>query len=495
MPENVSFDTIVDDIRTNTHHFEADASSAVQTINTTRKKALLIGRKLTTGTVAELTARKILGDTTGDAYWGVGSELAEMCRIFKKNNKQTECWAIAIDPLTGGTAGTKTLTVTVTTALAGTIHLYIAGHFYIPVAIAAGTAQNDVAAAINTAIQAHRGYTRMPFTSGVATNVVTLTHRWKGVDVADVRVGYNDEDLPGGVSVAIAAGAAGAGNPDLDEVLDVLGDERYTHWACAFNDATNNGLLATELARRFGGMVMKDGVCFQAITDTHGNTTTQGNSLNSHLITLQGGNTSPTPHYLWAAANCAAVAAQSHPARPFQTIKLAGVLPAQRAARWTQNQRNLLLFDGVATHVVNDAGEVTIERQITTYQTNAQSVPDPSYLDLNTVLQYWYCRDDLLGTVSLQHPRSLLGNNGDTVQGLPIMTPNGMKGLAASRYALWAEAGVTKKSGLQQFVDEMVCINDPNDVNRLRGQFPPEFMNQFLGISASIPFRLSQPIF
>lgn len=492
---DVSFDTIVDGIRTNTHHFEADASSAVQTINTTRKKALLIGRRLTTGSVAELVPRKILGDTTGDAYFGAGSELAEMCRIFKKNNKQIECWAVSQTPLSGGTAGVKTITVTVTTALQGTIHLYIAGMFYVPVAVPAGTAQNSVATLINTAIQAHLGYSRMPFTTSVATNVVTCTMRWKGADVADIRVNYQEENLPGGVSIAIATSVAGVGNPDLDAALDTMADERFTHIVVPYNDATNNGILATELWRRFGGMVMKDGVCFQAIADSHANTTTQGNSLNSPLITLMGANTSPTPHYLWAAANCAAVSAQSHPARPFQTIKIAGVLPAQRSARWTQDQRNLLLFDGVATHVVNDAGEVTIERQITTYQTNAQSVPDPSYLDLNTIFQYWYCRDDLLGTISLQHPRSLLGANGDTVQGLPIMTPNGMKGLAASRYALWAEAGVTKKSGLQQFVNEMVVVRDSTDVNRLKGQFPPEFMNQFLGISASIPFRLSQPIF
>ena len=42
-----------------------------------------------------------------------------------------------------------------------------------------------------------------------------MTMRWKGVDVADARVNYySSEQTPAGLTVTIAAGVTGAGNPD-----------------------------------------------------------------------------------------------------------------------------------------------------------------------------------------------------------------------------------------------------------------------------------------
>lgn len=489
----VSMNSIVSNIRTNTHHVEFDASRAVQGALLKPSKALIMGIRLTAGTVAELDPRRILSGDQADAYFGVGSQLAEMCRAWKYANPSTEVWACGINALSGGTAGTKTLTITASAALAGTIHLYIVGKHYVPIAVAAGTAQNDIATAMDTAIKAHPNYARMPFTSSVATNVVTLTMKWKGVDVGDVRVNYNTSDqLPSGVSIAVAAAVAGAGNPDVSSILTAIGDVAwYDTIVMPWTDSTNLGLLETELAARWGGMQQIDGQAFSAVSGSHGTATSLGSARNSPHSTIMGANTSPTPPWIWAAVTGAVDAAEPDPARPRQTLPLPGVLPAATTALWGQSDRNLLLFDGISTHVVDQSGNVTIERLITTYQTNAQGVPDVAYLDIETPRTLSAIRYDLRSSVSLRYPRHKKGRDGVALPpGQPILTPSGLKAHAISRFDIWVSRGWVDGASKAQFVEELILDDDSSDVNRYVAQLGPDLMNQFRGLSAQIQFIL-----
>jgi phage tail sheath gpL-like len=489
----VQFDTISSGKRTNSSHFEVNNSRAVQGLNRKPSKLLIIGRKLTTGSVAELVPKRVLSGDHADAMFGVGSELAEMCRAAKVANNASDMWAIASDPLTTGTAGTKTLTVTVTTALAGTIHLYIAGLWYVPVAVDAGQIDDDIAAAIVAAIQAHRGYARMPFTVAAAENVVIFTMKWKGVDVADVRCNYNNSDaFPGGVSVAIAAGAAGAGNPDISEVVTAMGSiEWYDTIANPYRDATNLHLLEEELLRRFGGEVQKDCQAFSAVPGNFGTASTLGESRNSPFLSIVGASTSPTPPWIWAAVAAAVDAGEPDPAVPRQGVTYPGVLPAAVSDQWDEATRELLLYSGISTHTVDAGGHVIVDRVITTYRTNSQGVPDESYLSIETMRTLSAIRYDARTSVLLAFPRYKLANDGAKLPpGQKIMTPSLMKGHLVSRYDLWGQQGWVEIASRQQFIDELVCMRDPANVDRLQAQLGPNLMNQFRGIDAQIAFIL-----
>ena len=86
-----------------------------------------------------------------------------------------------------------------------------------------------------------------------------------------------------------------------------------------------------------------------------------------------------------AAVTAALDAAEPDPARPRQTLALPGVLPPAPAERFTREERNLLLFDGIST-LYADAGDVVrIERLITSYQESPTGEADISYLDIETV--------------------------------------------------------------------------------------------------------------
>jgi phage tail sheath gpL-like len=489
---SVAFNTIVPGIRTVTNHAEFDTSRAVVGALVKPGKILMMGIRLTAGTVAELVPKKVLSGAQAEGYFGVGSQLAEMCRIAKKNNSQTEMWACGINALSGGTAGTKTITITGPATATGTIHLYIAGgQFYIPVAVTSGDAQNAIASAINTAIQAHAQYARMPFTTGAATNVVTATMRWKGVDVADIRANYNaSDDNVAGVTVTIAAGATGAGNPDVTSILGAIGDVAwYDTVANPWTDATNLAAIEQELLDRWGGMRQIDGVAFAAVAGSHATATTLGTARNSAFLTIQGANTSPSPPWLWAAATAAVDAGEPDPARPRQTLPLLGIYPAQGTDQWGDADRNLLLHSGIATHRADASGNVTLERTITTYQKNAQSVPDTALLDIETVRTASAIRYDGNSSVSLAFPRHKLAKNSARLPaGQPIMTPNTMKAFLGSRYDIWTDLGWVEGGSKKQFMDELVCDIDPADPNRLVCQAGPDFMNQFRGISIQWQF-------
>jgi phage tail sheath gpL-like len=489
----ISFDGISQSIRTNTHHIEFNNSRAVQGVNLRKHVALIMGICLAAGTVDELTPKLVSNPDLADNYWGAGSQIAEMCRAFKAANPGTELWGCGIDELAGGTVGTKTITMSGTATESATLQLYIGGR-YVPVSIASGDTASGAATKVDAAIKAHLQYKRMPITSGVSSAVVTATMKWKGVDMVDIRTNYNASDRDvAGLVCTIATGVSGAGNPDTSEVITAIGDVWYDTIVHPWIDSTNLGLIETEGLRRWGPMVQKEGAIYCAVTGSLGTATSLGTGRNSPFLRIMPANTSPTPNWIWAAVYGAvnAAAVQADPSRPRQTLPLPGVLPAQPAALWGQADRNTLLYSGCGSHVVDDGGNVTIERACTSYQTNAQSVPDVSYLDAETVDTLAAIRYDLRSSVSLRFPRHKLADDGAAVPpGQPVLTPKGMKAHIASRYDVWSDAGWVEAASKQQFLDELVCLRSASDRNRLEVQLGPDVMNQFRGMSAQISFIL-----
>jgi phage tail sheath gpL-like len=94
----------------------------------------------------------------------------------------------------------------------------------------------------------------------------------------------------------------------------------------------------------------------------------------------------PTPVFLACAIDAAVSTASLSidPARPLQTLVLRGFLAPAKADQLLRSERNILLYDGISTYTIDRDGTTRIERQITTYQTNSASLPDASYLDINT---------------------------------------------------------------------------------------------------------------
>jgi phage tail sheath gpL-like len=471
---------------------EFDPSRAQQGPALLAYRALIIGQKISAGTATANTLVKVTSADQVATLAGRGSMLHRQAKAWFANNAFTETWLGVLDDNGAGVAATGTLTVTGPSTAAGTLSLYIGGQL-VQVAVTSGMAQNDIATAIAAAVTAA---TDLAVTAAAVTNVVTLTCRHKGTFGNDInlRLNYQDgEATPAGVSVAIVAMASGATNPVLTTLIAAMGDTWFNVLAHGYTDATSLTAIEAELASRFGPSRMIDGVAITSASGTQGTLGTLGDGRNSphNCIVAQAGKTPITHPAEYAAAVAAAVAlsAAADPARPFQTLPLAGVKAPAEADLFTKAERNLMLFDGISTSKVAAGGICQIERLVTTSQTNAAGSADTSYLDATTMFTLMYARYSFRARVLSKYPRHKLAND-DTraAAGQPIVTPKLMKAEAVSWFRDLEALGLFE--GFDQFKTDLVVARNATDPNRLDVLLPPDLINQLIVTAASIQFRL-----
>lgn len=480
----VSFDAIPSDIRTPGQFIEISNSRAIS--GGLDHRALIVAQILAAGTVGEAVPTLVPSPDLAETYLGAGSHAAEMARAFIAANPSTPLWVIGLNDAGGATANTRTLTVTGPASADGSIYLYIGGR-RVTLAVTSGDAQNDIATALNAAIQAHKDYARMPFTSGVGTNVVTLTARNAGTVTAgvDVRLNYlQGESLPAGVGLVIAVGTAGATDPDITDALDVIGDVQYHTLASSLADETSVDAIVAHLLEKWGPMEQKAGQAFVGADGDLSALQTMGALYNSQFLTIweTGGLAagSPTPAYVAAAAVAGVDAFQTtvDSIRPRQTLPVPGVLPPAQGDRFSREERDTLLNSGIATHTVDSGGNVLIERLITTYQTSPAGVPDASYLDVERMRALDYIRTDLRTYIAGKYPRHKLANDGTLyAPGQAVVTPSTIKAEIAARSRLWEENVLIENR--EQFLADLLVQRNADDPDRLDYQLVPDLANGF----------------
>jgi phage tail sheath gpL-like len=486
----ISFNAVPSSLRVPFVAVEFDNTRAQQGPAILPYRALLVGQKLTAGGTA--VANTLYKVTTADQVLtlaGRGSMLHRMAMAYFANNKFSETWIGVLGDNGAGVQATGTITVTGPATATGTISLYLGG-VRVPVAVVNGDAQNAIATAINAAINANLD---LPVTSSVTTNVVTLTFRHKGLvgNEFDIRANYQDgESLPAGVSLAVVAMSAGTTNPVLTTLITALGDSWFQVVAHPYTDATSLTAIENEMASRFGPMRMIDGVAFTAKQDTFGNLATLGLGRNSQHSSIMAANSSPTPPMEIAAAVGAVAAyyAQIDPARPFQTLPLNGVLPPAETSRFTNSERNTLLFDGISVSKVV-GGKVQLDRLITTFQTNSAGAADTSYLDVTTMFTLLYLRYSFRAQMTSRYPRHKLADDGARFgPGQAVMTPKIGKAEAIAWFRGMEELGLVEN--FDQFKRDLVVERNVSDPNRMDFLLPPDVINQLIVTGAQIQFRL-----
>ena len=488
---SIGFDDIPSTLRVPLAYIEFNNTRAVAGTPEIPYKLMVIGQRLATGSVAQLIPTRITSAEQAEAAFGRGSMLAEIFRALKKANRMVETWAIALDDAVAGVKAVGKISITGPATASGLITVYIAGQ-RITAAVTAGDTATAVAAALITAINAN---TQIPVTAlvnGDNAFEVDLTCRWKGAtgNDIDVRLNYQPEDAtPAGLAVTITTMASGVGNPDVTAAIAALGDEWWNALVLPYTDSTNLGIVEAELDGRFGPLRSMDGVAYMAFRGTHGATGTFGDARNSKLFSVMGTNLSPTPTWIWAGVNAvvASAALNIDPARPLQTLTLPGLLPPSVQARWTLEERNVLLYSGISTYMVDAGGRVLIERQITTYQQNGLGVPDPSYLDVNTIATLSYIRYAVRTRIMLRFPRmKLAGDDARFAPGQPIVTPRVIRMELLALFRELEEKGLVED--FDQFKADLIVVRDSDNPNRVNVLMPPNLVNGFIVFAAQIQF-------
>lgn len=490
MSGSISFNNIPNGIRVPGSYVEFDNSRALRGLNDWPARVLIMGQRLAAGSIAAGVPIRVTDAAQARTYFGRASNLAHMFEAWFRNTSLIEVWGIALDDVGGGTQATGSIAVTGPSTGSGTIALMIGGR-RLELAVTSSQAATAIATNINAAINAALD---LPVTSTVSASTVTLTARHRGEigNAIDVRHSFLATDtLPAGVGLTITAMASGAQNPNVTTALDAVAQTWFTDFVTPWTDATNMGLLETAMATNWGPLVQRDGHGWAGLSGAHGTLTTYGAGRNSPNVSIIGVRGSPTPPWEWAAslASVCIPALAIDPARPVQTLQLPGLVAPTIANRFTFLERDLLLRDGISTFRVNDAGQIFVERVITTYQVSPSGAEDISYLDVETIKTLSYIRYDLRTMIALRFPRHKLANDGTAfARGQNVVTPGTLRAEIVARFKQWEAAGLVE--GVDQFKQDIIVVRSESDPNRVDALLPPDLVNQFRVLAAQIEFLL-----
>lgn len=472
---------------------EFDNTQANTALNVQR--TLLVGQITPSGNTPANVPVICTGVADAKTKCGPGSMLAEMMWAYRQNDPVGEVWILPLADAGGAVKAAGTITVTAVPTAAGTVYLYIAGQrlaIALTTAMTVTTVAAAIAAAINAAID-------LPVTASPAVGVVTVTAKNGGLTGNDIDMRYNyygvanGEVLPTGYVGAIVALSAGATNPTLTTALANCVDKGFDFIANPYTDTTSMDAFKTfldDITGRWSFNRQVYGHAFTAFRGTLSAVTTFGGGRNNPHESVLGFFDSPSPNWKWAAAHMGscAVALKADPARPMQTLVVGGVLPPPPASRFASVDREALVFSGISTFTVADDGTVALEKEITTYQTNSFGQPDNSYLGIETLFQLMFLMRDLAGYVTSKYPRVKLARAGTRLApGVGVVTPDTINEDLIAHYRELEYLG--RAQNADAFAQNAVCVQDPNNPNRLNYLWPGTLMQQLNVFATLAQFR------
>lgn len=448
-------------------------------------------QKLAAGSAVAAQLYEITRAEEATVLFGAGSIGEDMVAAFKAANKTTRMYAIAASDVGGGTAATGKFVYTGTGG--GEVDLYIDG-LRIPVSLATGTAA-DWAAASVIAINAIAGvHVAALQGSGGATNEVLLTAKHKGLCGNDIDLRVNrfaDEIMPAGLTVAVTAMANGASNPDVQPLLDAITNEWFTDIVMAWDDSANLVKLAAVLKARYKAMGKKDAHAYVGHKGTYGGLGTKGAITNSQFLTPVGANKAPSPPWVWAAALAAVCSFQltNDPARQLRGLELVGVVGPDGPQQFTDEEKDLLLRQGISTFTVLSDGTVVLDRVITAYKTSQLGALDRAWLDIWVPKTATRVRYDWATFVTLQYPRHKLADDDSPAAASSdiVATPRRMHGSWGARCKIYERNGWI--TDVKRTVNASRFVRPDSDRNRLNGRQFIRIMDNLIVLAGSLEFE------
>jgi phage tail sheath gpL-like len=455
-------------------------------------KVLLVGQMATGATASALVRKPITRDTDAPAFFGAGSPLAQMVAAFRKVNRISELWAIGVADAAGAVAAVRTITVTGAPTDSGTLALYIGGK-RLPIGVSSIDTVTTIATAIAAAINEE---TSLLFTATSAVGVVTLTAKAKGTcgSAVDIRLNYyDDETTPAGISVAVGQTTAGATDPTVQGVFDLVTNEWFTDFPIQWSDSANMALVDAEMARRYDAMAKLDAHTYVGLSATYAAGTTWSSSRNSPFVSALPAKASPNAPWEWAAV-MAAVATRyltDDPARQLGSLVLGGLKAPKPEDCYTEEEQNLLLNKGLSTFDRLDDGTVTVNRIVTTYQKTSAGVDDEAWLDIMVPKTMSRIRYDWNTFVTSQYPRAKLvqdespaASSLDTDES--VVTPRKMLGTWMARAKKYLDAVWIQDIAYTR-ENSMFAIDDV-DRNRLNGRQPVMIAGNLIVLAGLLEF-------
>jgi len=290
--------------------------------------------------------------------------------------------------------------------------------------------------------------------------------------------------------------SGGTGVPVFTTAIGNLGERAFEYVALPFTDSTTLNAWETEYgfsdSGRWGWMRQLYGHIFSAKRADYATMITFGESRNSGVTSIMGVDlASPSPVYEWTAAYCAKAARglTNDPARPLQTLALAGILSAPLQDRFNRMELNTIATAGIATQEQGSEGAPMILRETTCYQLNLYGQGDDAYELVTTLATLARLFRNQRQAITSKFPRHKLANDGTRFgPGQAIVTPGILKAELVAEYRMDEYNGLVEDT--RAFKTNLLVERDPNNPNRVNVVYPPDLINQLRVFAVLAQFRL-----
>lgn len=432
-------------------------------------RALIVAQKTPTGTAtANALYQNITRAEDAVALGGAGSILAGMVAAYLRVNDTIPLDVIALADAGGFTKAVWTLTFTAASNKAGTVAVNVAGRRVQVGATATDTA-TTLGAATRDAINAD---TALPVTASAVAGVVTVTAKNGGTAANDTSFVVNPlpgDQLPAGVTLAVAQTVVGATDPTVATVITAITDMLYTDVALGLNNLANTSQFAAEADRRWNAMVDLPMRVHIGYADTLANRITKAGELNNRFCYAAGLKAPGSPPWI-IAATVAGLAAQKltdDPARQLLDLGMGDCRGPQRADLDDDTERGLLLAGGVSSFRVNTQGLMSLERLVSTYRTNANGAVDYAWMDVMKQALAARIRYDWKAYFRSVYPNNKLAPDGSLAANADrtVCTPRRATGTWVARSKTYARLGWIVNE--DEMARQAVFVIDPADRNRL----------------------------
>ncbi|EBD9850964.1 phage tail protein [Salmonella enterica] len=406
----IAFDTIPGSILKPGVYMEFNTRMAVNTLPGNEQTVLIIAPMLPAGSATPLNAVNVFSDDEAAVLFGRGSLAHLMAKAAIDASAYLQLQVIGLEEDVAGVAAAGTVALTGPATGSGTLSLWVCDT-RLDVAVSTGDSADTLYHALADAVNATQS---LPVTASVATTgqapatvtTLTLTARQKGAWGNDI-VLRTACSAPG-VTVTLTAMTGGATNPDIQPALDAVFAAGHHIIAIPWADQTTLQTLREHLKNTGNAMEQRGAVGVAGWPGSLATGTTLAGHSNDGRTTIGWHPGSVCLSGVIAAAYAAVIASEEDPARPLNTLALAGLDITAPSARAGRTEQENALHNGLTPFEIGPGDVVQIVRAVTTYTKNAAGVDDPAMLDLTTIRTLDYTRKACRQRIALRFPREKL---------------------------------------------------------------------------------------
>lgn len=258
---------------------------------------------------------------------------------------------------------------------------------------------------------------------------------------------------------------SGDAEPDIAEALASTAQGGFTIVVPAWYSQVAMTALRTHIATWTSSIEQQSILGVGAVTSTLSAATALATSLNGGAITLAVLPGTPSSARQVAAAYAAVIASEEDPARPLNTLALAGITVPPIASRLGRVEQETCLANGVTPLEVAAGNVVQIVRAVSTYTRSAAGATDVSLLDLTSIRTLYYVRQACRDRIRLRFPRSKLSSK----------TPDAVRGELLDVLKKCEELEILEN--VDDNAAGLIVERSLQDVNRLNAAIPTDIVN------------------